>query len=128
MTIGLILGGTAIWLAYETKGLLIGEAAEPDVVSGIRNLAASSQHVTKVNEVLTMNMGPEFVLVNISVDFRDDLEIGEVERAIAELDRIVKASYPPAKRVFIEAESAAAYSRSRSKAATVESSEGEPPS
>ena len=25
--IGLILGGTAIWLAYETKGLLIGEGA-----------------------------------------------------------------------------------------------------
>lgn len=126
--IGLILGGTAIWLAYETKGLLIGEAAEPDVVLGIRKLAASSKNVTKVNEVLTMHMGPEFVLVNISVDFRDDLETGEVERAIADLDRTVKASYPPVKRVFIEAESAAAFARHRAKAATLEAAEGEPPS
>ena len=30
--IGLILIGTAIWLAYETKGLLIGESANLDVV------------------------------------------------------------------------------------------------
>jgi len=126
--IGLVLGGTAIWLAYETKGLLIGEAAEPAVVMGIRNLAASSKNVTKVNEVLTMHMGPEFVLVNISVDFRDDLETGEVERAIAELDRAVKASYPPVKRVFIEAESAAAFARHQAKAATLEAPAGEPPS
>jgi cation diffusion facilitator family transporter len=126
--IGLILGGTAIWLAYETKGLLIGEAAEPDVVMGIRNLAASSKSVTKVNEVLTMHMGPEYVLVNISVDFRDDLETGEVERAIAELDRTLKASYPPVKRVFIEAESASAFARHQAKATTLEAAKGESPS
>ena len=105
--IGLILGATAIWLAVETKGLLIGEAASREVITGIRETAAGSPCVEKVNEVLTMHMGPEFILVNISVDFRDGLETGEVERAIAQLDRSIKASYSMVKRIFIEAESAA---------------------
>lgn len=47
--IGLILGGTAIWLAYETKGLLIGESANTRIVEGIRALVRSSEGVDKIN-------------------------------------------------------------------------------
>src|SRR5215475_6798973 len=36
LLIGLVLAVTAVWLAYETKGLLIGEAADREVVSDIR--------------------------------------------------------------------------------------------
>ena len=63
--IGLILGGTAVWLAYETKGLLIGESANSALVSEVRNIAGSYSSVEHVNEVLTMHMGPEYVLVNL---------------------------------------------------------------
>ena len=112
IVIGLILCGTAVWLAIETKGLLIGEAANRDVVAGIREIAAGSPSVEKVNEVLTMHMGPDFILANISVDFRDDLETGEVERAVAQLDRTIKSRYGIVKRIFIEAESAVAPLRS----------------
>lgn len=107
IVIGLILGGTAVWLAIETKGLLIGEAASRDVVAGIRNIASGSPCVEKVNEVLTVHMGPEFILANVSIDFRDGLKTGEVERAIAQLDRSIKTRYGMVKRIFIEAESAA---------------------
>ena len=45
--IGLILVGTSIWLAYETKGLLIGESANKSVIRGIRDaLRGTSQHRT----------------------------------------------------------------------------------
>jgi len=103
--IGLILGGTAIWLAYETKSLLIGEAADPELVQGIRAIVASSPAVTRVNEVLTMHMGPDFVLANLSVDFHDDGQTQELELAVATLDARIKKEYPTVKRVFIEAES-----------------------
>ena len=43
--IGLMLGGTAAWLAYETKGLLIGEAANDRVVNGIRDIVLSFEEV-----------------------------------------------------------------------------------
>lgn len=102
--IGLILGGTAVWLAYETKSLLIGEAAEPETVASIRTMASAQDGVVHVNEVLTLHMGPEFILVTISVDFRDDLPAGRVEEAIRVLDRRIKDAHPRVKRVFVEAE------------------------
>jgi len=106
IVIGLILGGTAVWLAVETQSLLIGESANRDVVAGIRRIAGACECVQRVNEVLTMHMGPEFILVNISMDFRDAMSVGQLEREIAALDRDIKAAFPEVRRVFIEAESA----------------------
>ena len=102
--IGLILGATAAWLAYETKGLLIGERANREVVDGIRRIVRAQPAVHHVNEVLTMHMGPEFILVNISVDFADSLRVGQVEETAAHMDHQIKTSFPNVKRVFIEAE------------------------
>jgi cation diffusion facilitator family transporter len=102
--IGLILGGAAAWLAYETKGLLIGERANREVVDGIRALARGLPETRHVNEVLTMHMGPEFILVNISIDFADSLRAGDIEAAVARLDRQIKAGFVNVKRVFVEAE------------------------
>jgi len=104
VVIGLILGATAAWLAWETKSLLIGESARPEVVESIRRIARESGLIEQVNEVLTMHVGPEFILVNISVDFRDSARASEIEQAIAGLDRRIKKAHPQVKRVFIEAE------------------------
>jgi cation diffusion facilitator family transporter len=105
VVIGLILGGTAIWLAYETKGLLIGEAANKRVVQGIREIAGSFPEVMHVNEVLTLHMGPQFILVNISVEFVDEAHSDQIELVIAHLTKKLKQTFPEIKRVFVEAES-----------------------
>ncbi len=102
--IGFILAATATLLAYETKGLLIGESANREVVKGIRDIAESCKEIHHVNEILTMHMGPDFILVNISVDFTDPASANEIEKAVAGLDRAIKQAYPRVKRVFIEAE------------------------
>jgi len=104
MIIGLILGGTAVWLAYETKGLLIGERANREVVDGIRRIINTQPSVRHVNEVLTMHMGPEFILVNVSVDFSDNIRVGEIEETVARMDHQIKTHFPNVKRVFVEAE------------------------
>ncbi len=102
--IGLILGGTAIWLAYETKGLLIGESANRVVVDGIRNLALGHPGIERVNEVLTMHMGPDFILANVSVSFAPEVTAAEVTSTVAKLDRAIKDAHPAVKRIFVEAE------------------------
>ena len=104
IAIGLILAGTAAWLAFETKSLLIGEAAEPEIVAGIRSLVSERSNVEEVNEVLTLHMGPEFILVNVSVDFLDAISAEQLEATIDELDGAIKAQFPLVKRVFVEAE------------------------
>jgi len=105
MIIGLILGGTAIWLAYETKGLLIGESANIRVVNGIREIVQGYKEIDHVNEILTMHMGPEFILVNISINFSDELSAANLEDVIARMDKQIKQSFSNVKRIFIEAES-----------------------
>lgn len=102
--IGLILGGTAIWLAYETKGLLIGESANTAVVEDIRRILKSQTEIEHVNDVFTMHMGPEYILVNLSVDFFDSVSAAEIETAVERMDRMIKNSSPKVKRVFIEGE------------------------
>ena len=102
--IGLILAATAIWLAYETQGLLIGESANEGVVDGIRNLAIEETDVDSINEVLTMHMGPEFILLNLSVKFREAATAPEIEAAVRRMESRIKTEYPEVKRIFIEAE------------------------
>lgn len=104
LVIGLILAVTAIWLARETKGLLIGESADSATVRGIRTLLEGHAGVRHVNEVLTLHMGPEFVLVTISIEFADTLTADAIEALISRIDRDIKRHYPRVQRVYIEAE------------------------
>jgi divalent metal cation (Fe/Co/Zn/Cd) transporter len=75
------------------------------VIRGIRDLLRGRPNIRQVNEVLTMHMGPDFILANISVDFDDRISVQQVENDIAEIDRFIKQAYPQIKRIFIEAES-----------------------
>jgi len=102
--IGLILGATAIWLAYETHGLLIGEGANPEVLVAIREIVGRYSVIEHVNEVATMHIGPEYLLVNLSVDFSSTASADDVEAVVRQLDRELKSTLPRVKRVFIEAE------------------------
>jgi len=102
--IGLILAATAIWLAIETKGLLIGEAANTHVVRQIRAVLDDDTAVARINEVLTMHVGPQFILANISVRFKPSLSGEQIQTAIERMDTEIKADCDRVKRVFIEAE------------------------
>lgn len=112
--IGIILALTAIWLAVRTKSLLIGEAAEPAMVADVTQRAATLPAVVAVNEVLTLHMGPDYVLLNVSVDFADDLLAGEIEQTIETLTKEIRAAHPQIQRVFVEAESRTPENRGQS--------------
>ncbi|WP_349360746.1 cation diffusion facilitator family transporter [Stappia sp.] len=102
VTIGLILAATAAFLAYETKGLLVGESAAPEVVDTIRNLVEATPTVSRMNEIRTLHRGPQDVLLALSVDFEDRLTAGAVEEAIYALEVAIKRQFPIVRRVFIE--------------------------
>jgi cation diffusion facilitator family transporter len=113
LVIGGILALAAIVLAYETKGLRIGEAADPEVVAGVGRVVAADSKISRVNEILTTHLGPADVLVNVSIDFRDELTSREVEEAISDMERRIKTDFPAVTRVFIEAQSWQAHQSDR---------------
>ncbi|MEM7068096.1 MAG: cation diffusion facilitator family transporter [Pseudomonadota bacterium] len=123
--IGIILAGTALLLALETKGLLIGEAAAPEIVADIREIIAGQEAIEALNEIRTLHRGPNDVLLALSVDYRDDVLAGDVERSNTELELIIKERFPVVKRLFIEVQSAADHREEIIRAREARRKEGE---
>ena len=121
--IGLVLIGMSIFLMIETHGLLIGEAADPEVVRTIQAAVREEAAVQHVNEVLTQHLGPSDILVNLSLDFADDVPAGEVERTVARLEQRIKAKSHNVTRVFIEIQSRKGPTAGRAPAAAPEDSD-----
>ncbi|MDX1622756.1 MAG: cation diffusion facilitator family transporter [Gemmatimonadota bacterium] len=105
IVIGLILATVSLWLAWETRGLLVGEAARTPLLEGVRRIVATHEAVERVGKLLTMHMGPEKVLVVLSVDFASDVSAEAVESAAGELERTIRSEHPKVGWVFLEGES-----------------------
>jgi cation diffusion facilitator family transporter len=105
IVIGLILGVVAAFLAYESKGLLIGEGVGPETLRSIRSLAAHEQSVEEVRKSLTMHFGPNDVLLALDVRFKKHLKAGEIAAAIDRLEKKIRDRHPEIKHIFIEAKS-----------------------
>lgn len=101
--IGLVLATVAVVLGSECRDLLVGERALPYVVSGARELARAHPGVSQVRDVNTMQIGPDDVLLTMSIRFREGQGDGALVRAARELDRAIRERFPEVKRVFFEA-------------------------
>ncbi|MEQ1541511.1 MAG: cation diffusion facilitator family transporter [Novosphingobium sp.] len=99
--IGLVLGGIAVMLIVEAKGLLIGEAADPALVEAIRACAAGHAGVTTVHEVLTVHQAPDMVVSVISADFDDGITAREVEQTVRDIEAAVATQFPIVTRVYV---------------------------
>ena len=103
--IGFILAAVAVFLAYESKGLLIGESADLKVVRGVQEIGRQDEAVEEVAPPLTMYLAPREVLLTLEVDFKNNLSAEEVEQAVDRIEKRIREAYPQIKRIFIEAES-----------------------
>ena len=104
--IGLILAFTAVWLAVETKGLLIGEAADPEMIEGIRGVVNAADEVESITELATLHMGPEYILLTLGVRFGAEVKAAQIPATIVRVETQIKREYPLVKRVFVEADPA----------------------
>lgn len=104
VVIGVILICAAGWLAYESKSLLVGEAAAPHLVDTVRKIALSDPAVVDLGAVLTMHLGPDEVLLNVEVQFAPGLPVEEVHAAIHRIEKQISVPFPQVNRVFIEVE------------------------
>jgi cation diffusion facilitator family transporter len=99
--IGLLLAAIAAFMANETRSLLTGEAASPKVLFDVKAILAADRCVVEVVEVLSLHLGPREILLGVTLDFRDDLPGGEIERAASALSRRIQEKHPEITRVFL---------------------------
>lgn len=101
VVIGIILAITAFVLAYESKGLLIGEAADPELVQSLHDLACAQPGVVGVGPVLTVHSSPDQITVMMNVDFADDMLAGDVERIVCGVEEEAQRRWPEVRRLFV---------------------------
>ena len=102
VVIGVILICAAGWLASESRSLLVGEAAAPEVVAALRKIALADPVVTGLGTVLTMHLGPDEVLLNIEVQFTPGLPAEEIHAAVHRIEKHIREPFPQVSRIFIE--------------------------
>ena len=101
IVIGLILTVIAFFLAYESKALLIGEAADPEMVAAMHRMVEAKAGVTAVGEILTVHTAPDRITAMLSVDFDDHISARDVERLVCEIEKATAVQFPHVTRMYI---------------------------
>ena len=106
--IGFILAAVAIFLGYESKGLLVGEGADAPTLNRIRAVAEADPSIERIQRPLTMYFGPNTVLLALDVEFKPKLPLAEIVSAVDRIETTLRGEYPVIKHIYIEAESLSA--------------------
>ncbi|MEH2009978.1 cation diffusion facilitator family transporter [Nostoc sp.] len=106
--IGIILAIVAMLLARESKGLLLGESANPQTIASIRSLSKTESGVQEVIRILTMQLAPQEVLLNLEIQFTKNLTGEQIALTVESLEAKISQKHPEIKQIFIEAKSLAA--------------------
>lgn len=105
IAIGLLLGAVAAFLARESKNLLIGESALPEVRDAILKIAEADKAVRHVNGVITTQLGPNQVIASLSLEFEDHLSVDDVEHTIERLEAKIQQTNPEVTTLFVKPQS-----------------------
>lgn len=103
--IGLLLTAVAILLGRESGALLVGERTNRAIIARVKRIIQSEPLVEGMGDLLTMQLGPDQVLLNVDVKFRRGIDIQELESAIDRLEDRIRREEPKIKRIYIEADS-----------------------
>lgn len=100
--ISFVLAATAIFLARESKGLLLGEMALPEVQDEIMTITRGDPDIEQVNGLVTLQVGPSQIIVVLSLEFRDDLTTAAIEACVERVEARLKARRQDIVAVFVK--------------------------
>ncbi|WP_253767732.1 cation diffusion facilitator family transporter [Nonomuraea roseoviolacea] len=100
--IGLLLAVIAVILAVETKSLLLGESATPEMERQICDALEAADEVERVIHMRTLHLGPEELLVAAKIAVAHNDTASEVARGIDEAERRIRAAVPIARVIYLE--------------------------
>jgi cation diffusion facilitator family transporter len=102
LAIGVVLVGVAVFLAREIKSLLVGEAADPQLVKSVHDLATAEPNIEQVVRILSIQQGPGEILVAMKLKFKDGLDTAKLVGVINDFERKLETRVPEVKWTFIE--------------------------
>ena len=111
LVIGAILASVAVLLARESKALLIGERADPALSAAIAALGGTIPGIERINAVATVQLAPDKVVANLSVEFADALTTPRIEAAVVALEARLREDHPEVTAVFVKPQAASEAAR-----------------
>lgn len=102
LLIGILLLLVASFLARETKGLLLGESAKPEIIKKIRTIIESQKEVIACDYPKTIHFGPEQILLTVKIDLEDHIQLMDAEKIIRELRKEIRTEIPAITQLHIE--------------------------
>jgi divalent metal cation (Fe/Co/Zn/Cd) transporter len=99
-------------LARESKSLLIGESASSELTRSVTAIAAKNAAVLRVNGMLTAQLAPDQIVVALSLEFRDDLRVPELEERVIEIENSIRRQHSEVTALFIKPQTPKTYSDS----------------
>lgn len=102
LTIGVLLGVIALFLAAEMKSLLIGESATERQQQAIRRTVEDHGSVRHLLHLRTQHLGPDELLVALKVSFAKGLSVGELAAAVNDVEAAVREQVPEARVMYVE--------------------------
>jgi cation diffusion facilitator family transporter len=100
--IGLLLVCVAIALAIETKSLLLGESASPEVIEQISAALAAADGVQRVIHMKTLHLGPEEILVAAKIGVSATSTAEAVAGTIDAAEAAIRAAQPMVTSLYLE--------------------------
>lgn len=102
LAIGALLVVAAFALAQTCKGLLIGKQADLRLVREVAARLEQQPEIIDVVDVLTMMTGVHRILLCTRVDFEQDFDANDLERACMRIDGELRAEFPALDEIFIQ--------------------------
>jgi cation diffusion facilitator family transporter len=100
--IGLLLVAVAAILGMETKSLLLGESALPEMERRIAEALEGGESGLSVIHMRTQHLGPEELLVGAKIAVRHDDTAASVALAIDAAEARIRSAVPEARVIYLE--------------------------
>jgi cation diffusion facilitator family transporter len=120
IVIAVLLCATSFLLARETKALLIGEPARPELQQSILAIAGKEACIVRTNGVVTVQLGPDQVFAGLSTEFRDNLSATEIEDYVERVEATIRQCHPEVVALYVKPQTHEAWEKKRARLASTE--------
>jgi cation diffusion facilitator family transporter len=115
VAIGVLLAGSSVFLARESKSLLMGEPAYLFIRKSILSIANSQSGCLRANGLITIQLGPDQIVAMLSLEFADTMLAPDIEEAVIGLENSVRAANPEIVALFVKPQTAKTFQEQRDK-------------
>jgi cation diffusion facilitator family transporter len=116
VAIGLLLAGSSVFLARESKSLLMGEPAYPFIRKSILSVANAHSGCLRANGLITVQLGPDQIVAMLSLEFADIMRAPDIEEAVIGLEKSLREANPEIVALFVKPQTAKTYQEQRDRA------------